>query len=268
MTPDDRAGWNPQAYGTCGAFVSAYGTLLLDKLAPQVGEDILDLGCGDGRLSLEIMASGARVQAIDADQAMVAAARANGVDAHLLDARQASFDAQFDAIFTNAALHWIRPPQTVAAAMFKALRPGGRYVGEFGGHGNIAAIRTALRAVLARRGVPLLADEMNYYPTAEAYCALLESVGFVVTHSALTPRPTPLACGMTGWLETFRGPLLAACAATSADKAALCDEICDLLRPILCDDQGGWMADYVRLSFVAHRPDAPTGVDSAPLRTS
>lgn len=238
--------WSAERYAQHAAFVPALGAPLVDRLNPQPGERILDLGCGDGTLTAEIAARGATVVGVDASADMVAAARARGLDARQLRAESLSFDREFDGVFSNAVLHWIKDAVAVAQGVARALKPRGRFVGEFGGHTNIAAITVALRAVLPRYGVDAPSDW--YYPTPDAYRRVLEAAGFSIEEIALIPRPTPLPTGMSGWLETFRGTILDA-AGASRQRAK--EEIIDLLRPSLCDDQGRWTADYVRLRFTA-----------------
>jgi SAM-dependent methyltransferase len=200
--------------------------------------------------------AGASVVGIDPDAAMLAAARAKGLDARPGDARTLDFAAEFDAVFTNAALHWVGQPDAVTAGVKRALKPGGRYVGEFGGHGNIAAIRTALKAVLARHGFAGGGLETSYYPTDSAFRAVLERHGFVVEMCALIPRPTPLpATGMAGWLQTFRGGFIDAAGVPDALKDTIITETAALLAPALQTAEGDWMADYVRLRFAAHLPE-------------
>jgi len=194
-------------------------------------------------------AGGAQVIGIDASPAMVAAARARGVTACVADARTLPFDAAFDAVLSNAVLHWIREADDVLVSVRRVLRPGGRFVGEFGGHGNVAAIVTALTAVLARRGIDAAAVNPWFCPTPDDYAARLERAGFRVREIALIPRPTPLPTGMRGWLETFAGRFFDAL--PPADRAKTMDETIALLRPALCDAHGRWTADYVRLRFAA-----------------
>lgn len=239
--------WCAEQYAHHAAFVPALGAPLVDRLDPQAGERILDLGCGDGTLTVQIAARGASVVGVDASADMIAAARAKGVDARQERAEQLPFEREFDAVFTNAVLHWVRDADAVARGVARALKPGGRFVGEFGGHTNVAAITVALRAVLPRYGIDAPSDW--YYPTPDAYRTVLESAGLTVDEIALVPRPTPLPTGMSGWLETFRGTILNALPADQRQRAK--DEIIELLRPALCDDQGRWTADYVRLRFTA-----------------
>jgi len=248
--------WDPALYATHAAFVPALGAPVLALLAPQPGEHILDIGCGDGVLTAQIAATGAIVTGIDADPAMVAAAREKGLEARLLDARQLADVAAYDAAFSNAALHWIGMPDLVSANVFRALKPGGRYVGEFGGHANIAAIRTALRAVLRAHGYRVESTETSYYPTAENFSNALEKAGFIVDACAIIPRPTPLPTGMRGWLNTFRGGFIDSAGVPPEKRAQVIEDVCALLRPILADEAGNWIADYVRIRFAARKPDA------------
>lgn len=248
--------WDANLYATHAAFVPALGAPVLDLLAPQPGERILDLGCGDGVLTRKMVDAGAIVVGVDADLQMVAAAREKGLDARRGDARQLGFAAEFDAVFTNAALHWVGAPAQVTAGVARALKPGGRYVGEFGGHGNIAAIRVALRAVLKAHNYRVEPDEVSYYPTAEAFRKILENGGFIVESCAIIPRPTPLPSGMAAWLNTFRGGFIDSAGVPPEKRAQIIEDVRALLRPVLADDGGNWIADYVRIRFSARLPSA------------
>ena len=247
--------WDPAAYASHAAFVPALGNAVLDLLGPQAGEHILDLGCGDGVLTEKLVAAGAVVIGVDADPAMVAAAVEKGLDVRVGDGRRLGFGAEFDAVFSNAALHWMGEPAPVVAGVFRALKPGGRFVGEFGGHGNIAAIRVAVRAVLVARGYRVPSVEENYYPTAEMYRAALEAGGLVVDFCAIIPRPTPIASGMNAWLQTFRGGFIDAAGVPPEKRGQVIEDTRAMLRPILADAAGNWIADYVRLRFAAHKPE-------------
>ena len=225
----------------------ALGAGILARLAPKQGERILDLGCGDGTLTVQIADLGASVVGVDSSPAMVAAARARGIDARLMDISALSFDNEFDAVFSNAVLHWVRDADAAVAGVYRALCHGGRLVAEFGGHTNVAAIGTALRAVLARHAVEY--EWPWYYPSPAEYRRKLETHGFDVADVVLFPRPTPLPTGMDGWLRTFAMPLLAN--ATPDQKEQLLRETIALLQPALCDEAGQWTADYVRLQVIA-----------------
>ncbi len=243
--------WDPQAYARDGAFVHGLAGGVLQWLAARPGECILDLGCGDGQLTARLGEGGADVTGVDASPAMVAAARFRGVSAKQANAEKLPYpDASFDAVFSNAALHWVHDQDAMMAEVHRILKPGGRFVAEMGGHGNIAAIRVAFIAVLERHGFGGAEDGVNYYPTEDSYRRRLQQHGFSVERMVLFPRPTSLeATGMAGWLSTFRRGVL--------DKlpeelqATVIDETCALLSPALRDEDGHWVADYVRLRFVA-----------------
>jgi len=243
--------WDPQTYGKNGAFVPALAGGVLAWLAAQPGEHILDLGCGDGQLTERLAAAGALVRGVDASAQMVAAACARGVAAEEGNAEALPYaDAEFDAVFSNAALHWVRNQDAMMHQVRRVLRSGGRFVAEMGGHGNVAAIHVALMAVLEGHGYGALEEGVNYYPTPDAYARRLEQAGFRVERIALIPRPTPLPSdGMAGWLRTFRRGVL--------DKLPvdLCEPVVEettaLLARALRDEEGNWTADYVRLRFIA-----------------
>ena len=243
--------WDPQAYERNGAFVHGLAGGVLEWLNAQMGEFILDLGCGDGQLTQRIAATGAHVLGVDASQEMVAAARERGIEAEQANAESLPFhDATFDAVFSNAALHWVRDQDAMLAQVHRVLKPGGRFVAEMGGHGNIAAIRVALMAVLERHGYGDREDGVNYYPTAESYAERLRRHGFKVEQMAVIPRPTKLAeSGMEGWLRTFRRGVLDGL--PEDVREAVVRETVELLAPALQDEEGNWIADYVRLRFAA-----------------
>jgi SAM-dependent methyltransferase len=220
-------------------------------LVPGAGERILDLGCGDGQLTQRIAASGADVVGVDASAEMVAAARSRGITADEARAEALPYaDRSFDAVFSNAALHWVRNQDAMMAEVHRVLKPGGRFVAEMGGQGNIAAIRVALMAVLAKHGYGDREDGVNYYPTPEGYTRRLTRHGFHVEQIALIPRPTPLAeSGMAGWLRTFRRGVLDGLPESLRDTVV--EETAALLAPALRDEEGNWTGDYVRLRFIA-----------------
>lgn len=247
--------WEAERYARDAGFVAELARPLLDLLDPCPGERILDLGCGDGRLSAEIAARGALVVGVDNSPDMVRAARARGIDARLRDAAELPFEAEFDAVFSNAALHWMGARMDeVLAGVFRALVPGGRFVGEMGGFGNIAAIETAILAGLERRGVDGRPHLPWTFPTATAWRERLTRHGFEVERAELIPRPTRLDAGIEAWLELFAPTLLGL--VPQDGRAALVADIRRLLEPCLRDEAGVWWADYVRLRFVARRPAA------------
>lgn len=244
----DRQVWSAETYDKNARFVSDLGAAVLEWLNPQAGERILDLGCGDGALTLRLIDAGAEVVGVDASESFLGAARESGIDARKMDGHALTFDTEFDAVFSNAALHWMTRPEEVIAGIVRALKPQGRFVAEFGGHGNVAAIVTAMRAVARARGGDEAIAGPWFYPTPDEYRAMLEKHGFEVKRVGLFPRPTPLPTGLPAWLMTFRGPFFEQFGSATQDAL---DETVDLLRSQLCDRSGNWTADYVRLRVEA-----------------
>lgn len=253
--------WSPADYAANAGFVPALGAPALALLAPQPGEIILDVGCGDGVLTAQISAAGAKVIGLDASEAMIEVARARGVDAFVADAQALDLDnqalrfGQFDAAFSNAALHWMLDPNAVAAGIFKILRSGGRFVGEMGGEGNIATLRRGIRDELDARSYQLPAEDPQWYPGIEEFTRVYRSAGFVDIRAELIPRPTPLPAGVAGWVKTFRAGWLdiAQVPASARDEVAAAIE--QRLAPVLRRPDGSWFADYVRLRFTMRKPD-------------
>jgi trans-aconitate methyltransferase len=241
--------WNASEYSEHGRFVTDLGANILDWLGAAPGEEILDIGCGDGVLTKQIVQLGAHARGVDASPQMVEAARMRGVDAQVMDATRMTFQRQFDAVFSNAALHWIQDQPALLEGVARALKPGGRFVAEMGGHGNIAAIRVALHAALAHHDLAHLMVADNYFPTVPEYRRLLEAHGFVMERMELVPRPTPLPTGMRAWLTVFRRGLFDAVPTDLHEK--ILNEALEHLEPALRDSDGNWIADYVRLRFRA-----------------
>ena len=241
--------WSAEGYDHHARFVSELAGGVFDWLAPKPGERILDLGCGDGALTERIVAAGASVLGIDHSPSMLDAARERGMDVRSGDARQLDFDTEFDAVFSNAALHWVTEADLAVAGIARALKPGGRFVAEFGGHGNVATIVTAMRAAAQIHGGEAGLAHPWYFPTPEQYGALLQDHGFTVHRIALIPRPTPLPTGMQGWLATFRQPFFDQF--PQAHRAAVLETAVSLMEPSLRDCKGNWTADYVRIRLEA-----------------
>jgi len=241
--------WDATVYDRDFAFVSAYGAELLDWLEPQPGETVLDLGCGTGELTARIAAAGATVIGIDSDPAMVAAARNRLPDADLrvADAHDFAVDEPVDAVFSNAALHWMPAPVEVLGCVSDALRAGGRFVAEMGATGNVATVagavdRACREAGLAERNWPW------FFPSPAQYAAMLEDAGLEVRRLDFRDRPTRLTGkdGFVGWLAMFAGTVLVDVPADVLDRAA------EIARPDLWHD-GAWWADYRRLRFRAEK---------------
>jgi SAM-dependent methyltransferase len=250
MTASAGQDWQAERYARNARFVADLGQPVVELLAPEPGERILDLGCGDGALTRKLAELGCDVVGVDAGPDMIRVARELGLDAHVVDGHELAFEREFDAVFSNAALHWMkRDPDAVVAGVARALKLGGRFVGEFGGHGNVAAIVTALLAVLARRDLDGMTAHPWYFPTPAAYRKRLEEHGFRVESIDLIPRPTPLPTGMSAWLDTFAEPMLKLL--PEGERSAAKEEAVGLLAPALRDEAGNWTADYVRLRFRA-----------------
>jgi SAM-dependent methyltransferase len=242
--------WDPERYRTEAGFVAELGLPVVEWLAPKSGERILDLGCGEGALTAKLAALGCDVVGVDASAEQIAAARDAGLDARVVDGQALDFADEFDAVFSNAALHWMkRDPDAVIAGVARALKPGGRFVGEMGGAGNVETIRAALHAELTARGVDPASRDPWYFPTAEDYGARLETAGFAVERIELFERPTPLPGDVSGWLATFAESFLGAL--PEAERPGALASLTERLAPALRDADGTWSADYVRLRFAA-----------------
>lgn len=241
--------WDPERYERNAGFVADLGAAAFELLAPKAGERILDLGCGHGKLTEKLAAAGAQVIAVDASPEQVEGARARGLDARVMDARELAFDNRFDAVFTNAALHWIKDADAVIGGVKRALVPGGRFVGEMGGRGNVARVALAIGRAMDKRRLDMADYWPWYFPSGADYRRRLERAGFRVGHMELFARPTTLPGDVAGWLETFCQSFLKAVPA--AERAAFFDAVRDDMATDLRDANGDWTLDYVRLRFQA-----------------
>ena len=238
--------WDAADYARVGGFVPALGQAALDLLDPQAGEHILDVGCGDGTLTLKIKEAGADVVGIDNSLSMIGAARAKGLDARLMDAAELKFVEAFDAAFSNATLHWVIDKERAARAIWFALKADGRFAGEMGGEGNLARLREALDDVLVVRGYGPPSYAANWYPSVEEFVALYESVGFREVDARLIERPTPLEHGVAAWVTTFRRGWLDRAGVPEDERESIANEVADRV--------GTDIADYVRLRFMMRKP--------------
>jgi trans-aconitate methyltransferase len=249
-----RMRWDSELYDESFGIITQLGAGVIDLLAPRPGERIIDLGCGTGALTAQIAAAGAEVVGIDASEAMVARARELYPQLQFEVAKGEDFavDAPADAVFSNAALHWMSPPEAVAASVARALEPGGRFVAEMGGSGNIATIVAAVYQSLAEEGIPReRVHNPWYFPSIGEYASLLERAGFETRFMQLFDRPTPLDdCpnGIADWLTMFGGDLLATVPAER--RMQVQERVNELARPRL-EREGRWVADYRRLRFIA-----------------
>ena len=238
--------WDPVGYNQNARFVSDLGEPVLQLLNPKPGETLLDLGCGDGELTLKLIDAGCHVIAVDSSPAMVESSLAKGINARMMDGQHLEFEGVFDAVFSNAALHWMTQPREVIAGVRRALKPTGRFVAEMGGQGNVVSVLAALTKARQNRGL----SPVNpwYFPSVEEYRQFLEEAGFQVPVIQLIPRPTVLPGELRGWLETFAGAFLST---EGAEREEMIAEVTEELAPTLRDDSGKWTVDYVRLRFMA-----------------
>ena len=245
--------WNANLYDTKHKFVSSLATETVELLSPKVGERILDIGCGTGHLTQEIANCGAEVLGVDSAETMILQARQNypNLQFAVMDAINLEFTEEFDAVFSNAVLHWIKQPEKVIAGVWQALKPKGRFVAEFGGKGKINYIQTALeRAICQESSAFEKVTNPNYFPSIAEYGSLLEKQGFELTFATLFARPTPLDGeeGIVNWLKMFRNSTLAAFSTKA--QAKILSNVEEQLRPVLYKN-GKWFADYRRLRIVA-----------------
>ncbi|WP_314302672.1 methyltransferase domain-containing protein [Brevibacillus parabrevis] len=254
--------WNAKLYDDKMSFVSAYGKGLLEWLSPVPGENILDVGCGTGDLSAQLVETGTKVTGIDFSASMIETAKQKypQIAFSVADAHSYQSNELYDAVFSNAALHWMKKPQEVIQSVWQLLVPGGRFVAELGGKGNCEYILQALRIALSRHNIS--ADERSpwYFPSIGEYTALLEKQGFRVTLASHFDRPTTLPDGDQGlqhWLDSFCSPFFAGLSAQA--RTDIREEVTELLRPALFH-AGSWVMDYKRLRFIARKEATPTSL--------
>lgn len=252
---ESAGGWSASDYAHNARFVADLAASLVDWLAPVAGERVLDLGCGDGALTEKLVARGPSVLGVDASPDLVAAAQARGLDVRRGDGQ--SLDPvlaghpPFDAVFSNAALHWMaRDPDAVIAGVFACLKPGGRFVAEFGAHGNVQTIREALRAEVGERGQAADTLDPWFFPMEKEYIKQLTDAGFSIERHECFARPTPLPSDISGWIETLARPFVHAFDEGTPRRAFIAG-VRERLRPALQNADGSWTADYVRLRFEA-----------------
>ena len=253
----EKAKWDAELYDDKHSFVWKLAAGVLELLDAKPGERILDLGCGTGHLTAKIAGTGAHAVGVDRSPEMIRQARQKypALRFEVMDAREIALDGNFDAVFSNATLHWINEPERVIAGIRESLRPGGRFVAEFGGKGNTCELVKAVERAWAKLGLAGPAPHPWYYPSLAEYAGLLEQHGFGVTHAMLFDRPTPLDDGERGlrnWLKMFGGAFVEGL--PEATREPLRAEIERELRPKLFRGDR-WVMDYRRLRVVANRID-------------
>ena len=251
------AKWDAGLYDTKHAFVWEKAKGVVDLLAAKPGERILDLGCGTGTLTAEIAASGAQVVGVDRSPEMIDEAQKKFPVLHfaVCDARSLTFSAEFDAVFSNAVLHWILEAAKVVEGVFRALKPGGRFVAEFGGKGNVYNVVAALENALTQLGVSPAGANIWYYPSIAEYASLLESHGLEVREAVLFERPTKLEDGERGlanWITMFGASFLQRI--PESGRADFLRAAENAARPALWKSDH-WELDYRRLRIAARKTE-------------
>jgi 2-isopropylmalate synthase len=241
--------WDAEEYVNHASFVTALAGDVIELLNPQSGERILDVGCGDGELTAALQDKGCSLVGIDASVSMVESTKRRGLEAYVVDGQELDFHNEFDAVFSNAALHWLLQPEKVIKGVYEGLKAKGRFVAEFGGDGNIAALLKAMQDVFNEHEEFGQFKSPWFFPNTEEYKVLLEKEGFEVNIIELISRPTPLTSGISKWLEIFAEGITAHL--TMEQRKIFIGLVEDKLRPILYSEKEGWVADYVRLRFDA-----------------
>jgi trans-aconitate methyltransferase len=243
--------WNAEQYQEEAYFVSQLANSVLQLLAPQSGEKILDLGCGDGELTLQIQNYNCDVYGVDSSVNMIKLAQKKGLNAKFLAAENLNYQQEFDAVFSNAVLHWISDINNVVNRVYLALKPDGRFIGEFGGQGNIQSLINAMSKTF--KEFPAFGEFRNpwYFPSVEEFEQVLKNAGFTVDYLELISRPTPLQSGIESWLEIFADGITSHL--TLEAKKQFIAEVVKTLKPIIYSQTEGWIADYVRIRFKASK---------------
>jgi trans-aconitate methyltransferase len=246
--------WNAELYDQKHAFVYQFGENVLEVLNAKAGEHILDIGCGTGYLTQQIQNAGAIVKGTDYSPDMIAQAKASypAVEFEVADAGNFNEADKYDAVFSNAALHWVKNQDGMMQSVYKSLKPGGRFVAEMGGKGNVAKLIAATKKVLIKHGYPEQAKtQVWYFPSLAEYASRLEKHGFRVTFATHFDRKTPLQDGDQGvakWITMFAPLYLVGI--PKEEKQQMLEEVTALLEPEY-NENGQWYADYKRLRFIA-----------------
>jgi trans-aconitate methyltransferase len=244
--------WSPQLYEKNARFVSHLADEIVKMLDPRRGERILDIGCGDGYLTEKLASYGAELVGVDYSETLVDAARQRGVDARHGNGEELKFENEFDGAFSNAAMHWMLRADATAAGVFRALKRGGRFVGEFAGAGNAKIIRREIHAALERRGIDAGTIDPWYLPEEDEYRRVLSDAGFDVKYLKLFDRPVWIDYPLAQWIQTFGSPYIKAL--KNGDENEFLTEVSDRSRKELLQGDGKWKIDYTRIRFMAVKP--------------
>ncbi len=240
--------WNPENYNKHTSFVSALAMPVVDLLDPKEGECILDVGCGDGTLAVEMECSGAKVVGVDMSAEMIDWAKAKGIEAYVGSVTDLDYEDEFDAVFSNAMLHWVKDANGAVQNIAKSLKIGGRFICEFGGKGNAYYLVSAMQEVFTNH--PEFGDFDNpwYFPSVEEYTKVLESEGFSVEYIEIIPRPTPMD-DISNWLDIFANGVTSHL--STEQYEVFKKEVIKILKTTIYSEKEGWMLDYKRLRVKA-----------------
>ncbi len=236
--------WNPTIYNKHTAFVSQMAFSVVDLLDPKKGERVLDVGCGEGTLAIEIEKRGAKVIGVDTSKEMIEQSKAKGIEAYVCSATDLPYDKEFDAVFSNAVLHWVKDAKSVVQNIAKVLKNGGHFVCEFGGEGNVYYVVSAMQEVFEKH--PEFGEFNNpwYFPSVEEYRRVLELEGFRVEYIENIPRPTPMD-DIANWLDIFANGVTKHL--TKEQFEVFKKECREILKESIYSQEEGWVLDYRRL---------------------
>jgi len=240
--------WNADNYNKHADFVSNLALPVVDLLNPQKKERILDLGCGDGTLAVEIEKFNTKVVAVDLSESMVEKTKEKSIEAYIMSATELPYENEFNAVFSNAVLHWVKEPETAISKISNALKTNGRFIAEFGGYGNIKYLTDAMQEVFDKNKEYGEFNNPWYFPKDTDYKQMLEANGFEVEYIELIPRPTKID-DITNWLDIFANGIVSHL--TEEQQSVFKEEVRGILKPKIYNEKDGWVADYVRLRFKA-----------------
>ena len=240
--------WNPNTYNKHTAFVSQLALPVVDLLDPKEGEKILDVGCGEGTLAVEIERRGTKVIGVDMSAEMIEQCQAKGIEAYVGSVTDLPYNEEFNSVFSNATLHWVKDARSAVQNIAKSLKIGGRFVCEFGGEGNAYHLVSAMQEVFAKHPEFGVFDNPWYFPSVKEYTTLLEAEGFSVEYMEITPRPTPMN-DVIYWLDIFANGMTKNL--TSEQSRVFKEECREILKETIYSEEEGWMLDYKRLRVKA-----------------
>ena len=240
--------WNADNYNKHADFASNLAFPVVALLNPQENERILDLGCGDGTLAVEIEKFSTKVVAVDLSESMVEKTKEKSIEAYIMSATELPYENEFNAVFSNAVLHWVKEPETAISKISNALKTNGRFIAEFGGYGNIKYLTDAMQEVFDKNKEYGEFNNPWYFPKDTDYKQMLEANGFEVEYIELIPRPTKID-DITNWLDIFANGIVSHL--TEEQQSVFKEEVRGILKPKIYNEKDGWVADYVRLRFKA-----------------